>query len=230
MKNRFVKYFLMAMVIFAITGCKKDGVETLPNGFVYVTDVVPDVILEIRYFSTYNFLGARVDGYLAPVAILSTSAAQALKIANDDLRRQGYALKIFDAYRPQTAVNHFVRWAADLSDTLTKEYFYPDIDKSRLFPEGYIAEKSGHSRGSTVDLTIINLQSGKEIDMGSPFDFFGEISHHGTLLISYEQTQNREILKTAMLNAGFKLYDEEWWHYTLTNEPYPDTYFDFPVK
>ena len=202
----------------------------LPEGFAYITDVVPDVILEIRYYSTYNFLGVRVDDYLSPTAILTEEAAAALKRVSDNLREQGYAVKIFDAYRPQGAVDHFVRWAKNESDVLTKEYFYPDIEKDRLFPEGYIAERSGHSRGSTVDLTIVDMKSGKEVDMGSPFDFFGVESHHGTALITGEQASNRLILKNAMEEAGFRRYDEEWWHYTLNNEPFPDTYFKFPVR
>ena len=202
----------------------------LPEGFVYVADIVPDVILEIRYYSTYNFLGARVDDYLSPVAILSEEAAAALKQASGNLRKQGYAVKVFDAYRPQGAVDHFVRWAKNENDVLTKEYFYPDVEKSRLIPDGYIAERSGHSRGGTVDLSIVDMRTGKEMDMGSPFDFFGPLSHHGTKLITDEQTKNRSILKNAMEQAGFKPYNEEWWHYTLIDEPFPDTYFKFPVR
>ncbi len=202
----------------------------LPKGFVYVSEAVPDVILEPRYYSTYNFIGSRVDGYEAPVIILTKEAAQALKKASDELRGLGYSIKLFDAYRPQCAVDMFMRWAADENDDKMRSIFYPEIEKSRLIPENYIAEKSGHTRGSTVDLTIIDMATGKEVDMGSPFDFFGEISHHGTDLITAEQTANREILKNAMLDNGFKLYDEEWWHYTLENEPYPNTYFTFKIK
>lgn len=202
----------------------------LPDGFVYVSDTVPDAILEIRYYSTYNFIGARVDDYLAPVAILTEEAANALKSACDDLRAKGYAIKVFDAYRPQGAVDHFMRWAADTNDVLTKKYFYPDIDKARIIPDGYVAERSGHTRGSTVDLTLVDMLTGKELDMGTPFDFFGPPSHHGSSLITKEQANNRLILKNAMEKAGFKPYDEEWWHYTLIDEPYPDTYFDFPVQ
>jgi len=202
----------------------------LPDGFVYVTDIVPNAILEIRYYSTYNFLGVRVDDYLSPVAIITQQAAAALKQVSDNLREQGYAVKVFDAYRPQGAVDHFVRWAEDLSDVLTKEYFYPDVEKNRLFIDGYIAARSGHSRGSTIDLTIIDMMTGKEVDMGSPFDFFGLPSHHGTQLITDEQTRNRLILKNAMEDAGFRPYDEEWWHYTLNDEPFPNAYFTFPVQ
>lgn len=202
----------------------------LPNGFAYVTDVIPTAQLEIRYFSEDNFVGAVIDGYEASKAILTVEAANALKKAADILYEQGYVIKIFDAYRPQRAVNHFMRWAKDLDDTKMKEKYYPHLDKSVLFELGYIAEKSGHSRGSTVDLTLVDVSTGKELDMGSGFDFFGEISNHGTDLIPEEQEKNRNILRDAMMEAGFKIYPEEWWHYTLENEPYPDTYFDFPVR
>jgi len=223
---------LMAISILctACAGLPKTSTTSLPTGFVYITDVAADVILEIRYYSTYNFLGARVDDYQAPVAIMTREAATALRLASDNLRQQGHAIKVFDAYRPTGAVAHFMRWAADEGDVLAKEYFYPDIEKSRIIPEGYVAERSGHSRGSTVDLTIIDMLSGKELDMGTPFDFFGVRSHHGTDLITAEQANNRLILKNAMEQAGFKPYPEEWWHYTLVDEPHPDTYFDFPVK
>ncbi len=221
---------LVLLLLTLLPAASATAAQRAPHeGFVYISDVAPDVILEPRYYSTYNFVGARVDGYKAPTAILSAPAAEALKKVSDDLRAQGYAVKVFDAYRPQSAVSHFVRWAKDLKDAKQKSAFYPEVDKSRLFELGYIAEKSGHSRGSTVDLSIVNMKTGREVDMGSPFDFFGPISHHGTPLITPEQTANREILKKAMLAHGFKLYDEEWWHYTLANEPYPNTYFDFPV-
>lgn len=202
----------------------------LPDGFVYVTDRIPTAQLEIRYFGGDNFVGRRIDGYQAPKAILTKEAAQALKKAADILCQQGYYIKIFDAYRPQRAVDHFVRWAKDLDDTKMKGKYYPDLDKSVLFELGYIAEKSGHSRGSTVDLTLVDIKTGGELDMGSGFDFFGEISNHGTGLITKEQEKNRNILRNAMVSAGFEVYPEEWWHYKLEDEPYPDTYFDFPVK
>ena len=231
---RLILSAIVVVLLLLNAGCAgqtdNQSENALPDGFVYLTDAVPDVILEIRYYSTYNFVGARVDDYLVPVAVISEQAAAALKLINDDLRAQGYAIKVFDAYRPQGAVNHFVRWAADADDVSTKAYFYPDIEKSRIIPDGYIAERSGHSRGSTIDLTLVDMMSGKEVDMGTPFDFFGLASHHGTNLITEEQSANRLILKNAMEKAGFNPYDEEWWHYTLRDEPYPDTYFDFPVK
>ncbi|MBQ3738752.1 MAG: phosphatase PAP2 family protein [Bacteroidales bacterium] len=210
--------------------------------FVNLTDVVPDAILEIRYYSTYNFVGARVDGYLEPTALLTRQAADSLRAVSDDLMKQGYRLKIFDAYRPQCAVDHFVRWAADVNDTLMKPYFYPEVPRDRLFELGYIAKKSGHTRGSTVDLTLFDMATEKEVDMGGTFDWFGLESHpdfggnpntgkykpNGR--ITEEQFHNRMILREAMLRHGFKPIDEEWWHFTLKNEPFPDTYFTFPVK
>ena len=211
-------------------GNKETGTEKLPEGFIYLTDVMPDVILEIRYYSTYNFIGTRIDGYLAPAAIITREAAEALSRASIELKAKGYIIKIFDAYRPHGAVEHFIRWAKDTDDTLMKEYFYPDLEKDRLFPERYLGVRSAHSRGSTFDLTIVSMKTGMEADMGSPYDFFGPVSHHGSKLVTKEQEDSRLILKTAMENAGFRAYPQEWWHYTLNNEPYPATYFSFPVK
>ena len=200
------------------------------SGFVNLTDVVPDAILEIRYFSTYNFVGERIRGYEEPVALVTKEAAAALKKASDYLAEKGYRLKIFDAYRPQCAVDHFKEWAKDLGDTLMKPYFYPLKNKNVLFKEGYIASHSGHSRGSTLDLTIFNMKTGKEVDMGGTFDYFGERSHTLFPDITKEQKANRQILKEAMEKFGFRNYSSEWWHYTLKNEPYPDTYFTFTNK
>ena len=224
--------------------------------FVSVTEAVPDVILEIRYFSTYNFVGSRVDGYLAPTALMTRIAADSLRAASDEAMRLGYRFKIYDAYRPQMAVDHFVRWAADLTAAEMKPYFYPDVDKSVLFDEGYIAAKSGHTRGSTVDLTLVDMATGKELDMGGVFDWFGIESHPDYCGdpdtqefkgktgcarkrmvrkgqdpgLSQEQFNNRMILRSLMLRHGFKPIDSEWWHFTLKNEPFPDTYFTFPVQ
>jgi D-alanyl-D-alanine dipeptidase/L,D-peptidoglycan transpeptidase YkuD (ErfK/YbiS/YcfS/YnhG family) len=200
-----------------------------PKGFVYVRDAVPDAVLEIRYAGADNFMGTRVDGYDAPEALLSVEAAAALKAAAGELRSKGFALKVFDAYRPEWAVRHFVRWAKDLTDAGNKAAFYPDVDKAKLFELGYIAGKSGHSRGSTVDVGLVDLKTGQDVDMGSHFDFFGEISRHGSALVTARQTANRNILREAMEAHGFRRLQTEWWHYTLKNEPYPDTYFDFPV-
>lgn len=200
------------------------------EGFVHVTDMCENVILEIRYFSSYNFVGKRIDGYTAPQAILSEPAAKALCAAAAAAEQKGYTLKIFDAYRPQAAVDHFVRWGKDTADIRMKPIFYPQVDKARVFDLGYIATRSGHSRGSTVDLTLVDRQSGKEADMGTPFDFFGEASHHGAKGMTPQQQANRAVLLDLMENAGFKRYDEEWWHYTLKNEPHPNTYFNFVVE
>lgn len=200
------------------------------SGFVKLAEAVPDVILEIRYYSTYNFVGERIDGYEAPVAYLTKEAAEALKEVSDELVKKGYRLKIFDAYRPQTAVNHFARWAEDVKDTRMKKYFYPGLDKSVLFKQGYIDYKSGHSRGSTVDLTLFDMKTEKEVDMGGTFDFFGVKSHPDYKKITKTQYNNRMILRKAMTAHGFRPLSTEWWHFTLNNEPYPDTYFDFYVK
>lgn len=201
-----------------------------PEGFVYLHKVIPDIRLEVRYHGNNNFMGRPVEGYTKEVIIISQKAALALKKVAKDLRQQGYGLKVFDAYRPQRAVNSFVKWAKDPDDTLSKAEFYPQIRKNRLFDSGYIASRSGHTRGSTIDLSLVHRDSGKELDMGSPYDFFGDISHHGTGQISKQQQSNRNILRDAMLRHGFNSYWAEWWHYSLREEPFPDTYFDFPVK
>ena len=201
-----------------------------PSGFVVLAEVVPDIIQEIRYFSTYNFVGDQIDGYNQPVALMTIEAANALKAVSDEVKERGYRLKIYDTYRPQSAVDHFVRWAQNLADYRMKYYFYPEVDKSRLFADGYIAEKSGHTRGSTVDLTLFDMATGKEVDMGGTFDYFGEKSHpsyRGDL--TQQQINNRMYLREVMVKHGFKPLEEEWWHFTLENEPYPDTYFNFAV-
>ena len=201
-----------------------------PTTFVYIQQVIPDVLYDIRYASEHNFIGKLINGYKKNTAMLSAPAADSLKKVQNYLKTRGYRIKIFDAYRPQRAVNHFIKWAKVTDDTLMKREFYPQIDKRNLFKLGYIAAKSGHTRGSTVDLTIVDTVTGKEVDMGSPFDFFGNISHHGSHEINAEQEAHRLILKEAMLRFGFKALPEEWWHYTLINEPYPTTYFNFEVK
>ena len=200
------------------------------SGFVAISEAVPAVLLEIRYHSTYNFIGDRVDGYEQPAALLTREAAEALRLVSGDAERAGFRLKIFDAYRPQMAVDHFMRWAADAADTRMQAYFYPGIDKRRLIPEGYIAERSGHSRGSTVDLTFFDMASGREVDMGGPFDFFGELSHPDFRGVTDAQYANRMRLREAMARRGFRGISSEWWHFTLEGEPFPDTYFTFPVR
>lgn len=244
------KILLLLAIALVFVGCKQESVDPnsqAENGpkevvvqrvttdvdsadFVNIANVVPDVILEIRYYSTYNFVGTRIDGYEAPVALLTKEAAAALKVASDNLLAKGYRLKVFDAYRPQTAVNHFIRWAEDVSDTTMRQYFYPNVDKSRLFDLGFICARSGHSRGSTIDLTLFDMKTEREVDMGGTFDWFGEESHPSYTNLTKEQLSMRKILRDAMLDAGFTPMDTEWWHFTLKDEPYPDTYFDFPIK
>ncbi|MDD3747028.1 MAG: M15 family metallopeptidase [Anaerostipes sp.] len=208
----------------------KTQIQTKKYGFVKVTDIDPDILLEIRYYSGYNFVGRRIDGYHAPIAYLTKQAATALKHANTEFKKDGYIIKIYDAYRPQDATDDFVRWAKDKSDTKMKKFFYPDVDKSKLFESGYIAAKTRHSRGSTVDITIVNMTTGKEIDTGSHFDVFGEISHYDSDKVTEEQKKNRKEIHDVMIENGFMPYAKEWWHFTLEDEPYTDTYFNFSVE
>ncbi|MBP3714175.1 MAG: M15 family metallopeptidase [Phocaeicola sp.] len=240
---------VMAMVVLSLVvrfcAPNEEAMPSETDGsdhFVTLTDVVPDAILEIRYFGTYNFVGSRIDGYLEPTALLTKVAADSLRAVSDDVKALGYRLKIYDAYRPQRAVDHFVRWAADIKDTLMLRYFYPEVDKSVLFEQEYIMEKSGHTRGSTVDLTLFDMKTEKELDMGGTFDFFGVESHPDfggnpetgeyipTEGITAEQFEHRMILRRAMMRHGFRPLTTEWWHFTLDKEPFIDTYFDFPVQ
>ncbi len=230
-----VYLWLASLAIVSTSSCSSERSnsqqeETMPADFVVLAEVIPDVIQEIRYHSTYNFVGERVDGYEAPIAIITRQAAEALKGVNEEVMAKGYRLKIFDVYRPQRAVNHFIRWAKEVDNVKMKEYFYPEVPKEELFEREYIMARSGHSRGSTVDLTLFNMQTGKEVDMGGTFDWFGERSHPDFEDITEEQKANRLLLREAMLRHGFKPLDSEWWHFTLADEPYPDTYFDFPIK
>ena len=229
------RILVLALCLALLCGCAAlaESDVILSNDasdFVLLSEAVPDAILEIRYYSTYNFVGERIDGYEEPLAFLTKEAAEALKAVSDDLVAQGYRLKIYDAYRPQEAVTHFMNWALDSEDVRMKEYFYPELDKDVLFPQGYIAEHSGHSRGSTVDLTLFDMTTEKEVDMGGTFDYFGELSHPDYTGITEEQFDNRMILREAMMAHGFKPLVEEWWHFTLAEEPFPDTYFTFPVN
>lgn len=210
---------------------KKAVENTDASGFVLVSDIIPDAVLDIRYYTTFNFLGERVDGYEEPVALMTKEAALALKAASDEAITKGYRLKIFDAYRPQCAVDHFVRWADKLREKSMKDYFYPEIDKKQLFEEGFVALKSGHSRGSTVDLTLMEMAAQTDLDMGGTFDYFGSLSwSENTEAITEQQAANRKLLRDIMTSHGFHPLAEEWWHFTLDNEPYPDTYFTFPVN
>ena len=200
------------------------------SGFVLLADYVPGIIQEIRYYSTYNFIGDRIDGYEEPCALMTLEAARALKAVANEMAVQGLRLKVFDAYRPTTAVKQFVQWSADDLDLRMKPFFYPDLEKAELFRRGYIAKQSSHSRGSTVDLTLLDMTTGKEVDMGGPFDLFSEKSHPDYRGITDEQYVNRMFLRDAMLRNGFEPIFCEWWHFTLKDEPYPDTYFEFPVS
>ena len=242
---------LVSILTTTLTSCNNKPSAVSPTDdfsqFVTLSEVIPDAILEIRYYGTYNFVGKRIDGYLEPVALMTRIAADSLLAVSNEVKEMGYRLKIYDAYRPQKGVDHFVRWSKDIPDTLMKTYFYPDLEKDVLFPQQYIMEKSGHTRGSTVDLTLFDMHTEKELDMGGTFDWFGVESHpdfcgnpdtgeyKGGLspagrTITKEQFDNRIILRRVMLKHGFKPVDTEWWHFTLRDEPFPDTYFTFPVK
>ena len=200
----------------------------LPDGFVYLEDVAPSIQTDARYATSNNFVGKKVDGYKAKKVIIARRAAEALKLVQADLKKEGYGLKVFDAYRPQRAVNHFMRWVRNRSDQRTKAKYYPNIEKSTLARDGYIAGRSAHSRGSTVDLGLVKLEGG-EVDMGTNFDFFGPESSHNSNAVTAAQKVNRARLKAAMAKRGFRHYDKEWWHYTLNNEPFSRG-FDFEVK
>ncbi|MBQ6519825.1 MAG: M15 family metallopeptidase [Anaerolineaceae bacterium] len=200
------------------------------SGFVLLADFIPSIVQEIRYYSSFNFIGDRIDGYEEPIALLTKEAARALKSVANEMNVKGYRLKIFDTYRPTTAVKHFIMWGIEDQDVRMKPYFYPEVEKQDLFSKGYIAKRSSHSRGSTVDLTLLDMSKGKEVDMGSQFDWFGEESHPDYRGITDEQFANRMFLREAMLRNGFLPIDCEWWHFTLADEPYPDRYFEFPVS
>ncbi|MDW5289911.1 M15 family metallopeptidase [Formosa sp. PL04] len=202
----------------------------LPKGFVYVKDIAPTIQLEMRYCTDYNFVGEPIYGYYNAVGIVTAETAEALKAVQMELESQNLSLKIYDAYRPQEAVNHFIDWAKNVNDTLMKPNFYPDVDKHYLFRDGYIASKSRHSSGSTVDLTIVHNDTGESLDMGSPFDFFGEPSWVAFTDLSKQQKQNRMLLQQVMQKHRFISYSKEWWHFTLRNEPFKNQYFNFPVE
>ncbi len=232
MKMRIAALAMCLAMLCGLPAAAKGG-ATLSDeakGFVLLSEAVPDAILEIRYYSTYNFVGDRIDGYEEPLALLTAEAAAALKEVSDELVTEGYRLKIYDAYRPQMAVTHFVNWAQDGDDERMKGYFYPDLEKGKLFSLGYISRRSGHTRGSTVDLTLFDMTTGQDVDMGGTFDFFGERSHSDYTGITDEQYANRMLLRDAMMSHGFKPLKGEWWHFTLRDEPYPDTYFTFPIN
>ncbi|MFT5243268.1 MAG: D-alanyl-D-alanine dipeptidase [Glaciecola sp.] len=204
--------------------------KSLPEGFVYVKDIIPDLNVQLRYFSTNNFVGDTITGYKSNRLILTKPSAEALKQVQEELQEQNLCLMVYDGYRPQRAVNHFSGWAKDLKDTLQKQAFYPKVHKRHLFRDGYIASRSGHSRGSTLDLTIIDGNTNKPLDMGSPYDFFGKKSWVDHPNLTKTQLANRQLLQKVMLNHKFRNYPKEWWHFTLQWEPFPETFFDFEVK
>ncbi len=239
--------------LFVIVISLKISAQEIPNGFVEIREVIPDIILDLRYYTNHNFLGVSVDGYNAEKCYITKAAADSLAKVQAELKTFNLTLKVYDAYRPQRAVNHFIRWAKNISDTITKKEFYPTVDKRNLFIDGYIAEKSGHSRGSTIDLTIIPIPvpyqpeydidnqcecfksvekryKDNSIDMGTGFDCFNELSHTENPTLNPQQRANRLLLKILMDKYGFKNLAEEWWHFTLRNEPFPNTYFDFEIK
>ena len=202
----------------------------LPPGFVDLARVAPTIALDLRYAGSHNFVGEPIEGYAKARAILSHPAAAALARVQEELAPFGLGLLVYDAYRPQRAVDHFVRWAANHEDLRMKAEFYPRVEKARLFELGYIAEKSGHSRGSTVDLTLISLADGTPLEMGSPWDFFDPVSWPADATISASARAHRLLLRALMVRHGFRPYEKEWWHFTLENEPFPESYFDVPLE
>ena len=235
MKKAFTPFFITLISLLIVTCSPIDSINStkLNSTFKELNDGISDDLekfeISIRYFSNNNFIGRPIPGYYANKAFLTREAADALLLAQRDFIKQGYRLKIYDAYRPQTAVDYFSAWAADLEDTQNKSQYYPNISKSQLFADGYIAAKSGHSRGSAVDLTLLEIESGNELDMGSPWDFFDPISWVENNQITDQQRANRKLLASVMMIHGFKPLKEEWWHFSFTEEPFPETYFDFPI-
>ena len=221
---------IIFLFLISTTATLLSQTQTLPKNFVYLTDVDASIASELRYISNNNFIGKPIDGYINNTVIVSKPTALSLKKVQERLVQFNLSLKVFDAYRPQQAVDHFVRWAKVLNDTLMKQQYYPEVPKNKLFKLGYIAAKSGHTRGSTVDLTIIDLTTKKELDMGSPYDYFGRASHPMQNNLTSIQRANRLLLRNLMLSNGFIPYENEWWHFTLKNEPFPKTYFNFPIK
>jgi D-alanyl-D-alanine dipeptidase len=220
---------LLAALVFA-TACATLPEPSAPENFVGAAAVAPGLIVDLRYAGSRNFVGSPIDGYEREICLLTAEAAAALGAVQRDLAASGRGLKVYDCYRPARAVAHFARWARDLADQRTRAEYYPNVPKDQLFAQGYIAERSGHSRGSTLDVTLVDLATGAELDMGTPFDLFDPRSWPSDTTVSAEAQANRHALQEAMVARGFRPLREEWWHFTLNNEPYPDTYFDFPVR
>lgn len=225
---KVLKFTVIALLL--CWGQARIQTPTLPEGFVFLQEAIPSIFMEARYFSGNNFTGRPVKGYGSSRLVLTKEAASALLDVQLELREKGLGLKVFDAYRPQRAVDDFVAWAQEAGDTAQKSEYYPNIPKNQLFEKGYIAAHSGHSRGSTVDVTLVNLQTGEELDMGTPFDFFGPRSAPGSDAVTPAQKENRRLLQHTMRRNGFGPLATEWWHFTLRGEPYPERYFDFVVE
>jgi zinc D-Ala-D-Ala dipeptidase len=220
-----------AVLAASVAACSvlSAAAQERPASFVDAATVVPGLMADIRYAGVHNFVGRPIDGYEEPHCLLAQAAANALAEVARDLAPRGLHVKVFDCYRPTRAVANFVRWARDLKDTAGKAEFYPNVDKRTLFRDGYIASRSGHSRGATIDMTLAK-DDGTELDMGTPFDFFSTKSWLADPTVTAEQHANRMLLASAMRRRGFRSYDREWWHFTLRTEPFPDSYFDFPVR
>ena len=223
-----MKHYLIVLV--ACISLINSVAAQIPDDFGYIADEIPDIVLDIRYATKENFMGRVVKGYSSPKVVLTKKTLKALKKAQAEFNQLGYRIKVFDAYRPQRAVDDFLQWIKEENDTVMKQKYYPQLDKKNLVPHGYIAEKSGHSRGSTLDLSLVyqdGEKKGQEVDMGGEWDFFGKRSHYDAPEISLKQKENRTLLQKVMIKYGFLPYTEEWWHFTLAEEPFPNTYFDF---
>jgi zinc D-Ala-D-Ala dipeptidase len=221
---------LMLVIPWSLSAHSMAEAQSRPASFVDIGAAIPDLVADLRYSGARNFVGEKIDGYEQPVCLLTKEAATALAAVQRDLAPKGLGLKVFDCYRPVRAVTHFMRWAKNIADIRTKKEFYPEMDKRNLFRDGYLSSRSAHSRGSTVDLTLVRLADKGELDMGTPYDFFSQRSWPSDTQIGAEAQANRKILAGAMRARGFRPYEKEWWHFTLRNEPFPDTYFDFPVR
>ncbi|HEY6996181.1 MAG TPA: M15 family metallopeptidase [Xanthobacteraceae bacterium] len=228
--SQIQSFTVVALALLLSTAQPTGAQAPLPPGFVDAETVVEGLVVDMRYFGANNFVGEKIDGYERPRCLLSIQAAQALAAVQRSLAARGLGLKVFDCYRPQRAVAHFVRWGHSVDDVKRKAEFYPDVDKRDLFRDGYIATHSGHSRGSTVDLTLVRRADARELDMGTPFDFLSPKAWPSDRSVSREAQNNRALLAEAMRAGGFRPYAKEWWHFTLANEPFPHSYFDFPVR
>ena len=233
--HRIIRNIVPMLLVACLPIAAAAQTQQLHPAFVDAATVVPGLEVDMRYAGTNNFVGAKIAGYEKPVCLLTKEAAAALAKAQIALASSGVGLKVFDCYRPARAVAHFMRWLRDPKDVKAKGDFYPDLDKRNLLSDGYISQRSGHSRGSTVDLTLVNILPGpdgklRERDMGTPFDFFSPYSSPSNRQVNEEARSNRKLLADAMRKNGFVPYGKEWWHFTLAREPFPQTYFDFAVK